>query len=105
MWATPRGAEWLAHLAALSLLGEWARSLTTPLDGTSALLHAHSQSPPKLPVLELLWRRLTPVPLLLHAHMEPWPSAEHTFRVAHFPALLNKEAHGPAAHGATAATP
>ena len=70
MWVTPAGAEWLAHLVALYLLGEWSGHLTTAMDSTSTLLRALTRFPPRLTILELLWRRLAHTLLRLRSHKE-----------------------------------
>ena len=105
MWVTPAGAEWLAHLVGLYLLNGWSGHLTTALDSTSALLRAHTRFPPKLTVLELLWRRLSPTLLRLRSHTELWVPAQHDSHATHLLAILNRESHQLAARGAAAPTP
>ena len=105
MWVTPAGAEWLAHLVGLYLLNGWSGHLTTALDSTSALLRAHTRFPPKLTVLELLWRRLSPTLLRLRSHTELWVPAQHDSHSTHLLAILNRESHQLAARGAAAPTP
>ena len=72
VWATPAGMEWLARLVALHLVQGWRGSLTSALDGTSALHRAYTRFPPRLTILELIWRSLTPTLLHSQAHYEVW---------------------------------
>ena len=105
MWVTPAGAEWLAHLVGLYLLGEWSGHLTTAMDSTPTLLRAHTRFPPKLTILKLLWRRLAPTLLRLCSHVELWVQAHHDSHATHLLAVLNRESHQLAARGAARPTP
>ena len=105
LWASPTGAEWLVRLVALHLLQGWHGCLVSSADCSSALLRGCTRFPPKLTVLELLWRRLCLNLLGLHQHCELWVPAQHDTQAQHLLALLNKEAHDLAARGASTPTP
>ena len=105
LWASPTGAEWLVRLVALHLLLGWHGCLVSSADCSSALLRGCTRFPPKLTVLELLWRRLCLNLLGLRQHCEMWVPAQHDTQAQHLLALLNKEAHDLAARGASTPTP
>ena len=60
----------------------------------------HPVPPPKLTILELIWRSLTPTLLHFQAHYEVWGPAQHDTLDTHLLALLNREAHQLATCGA-----
>ena len=97
--------EWLARLVALHLLQGWRGCLTSALDGTYALHRAYTRFPPKLTILELIWRSLAPTLLHFRAHHEVWCPAQHDTQDTHLLALLNREAHLLAARGASTPAP
>ena len=74
LWASPTGAKWLVRLVALHLLQGWHGCLVSSADCSSALVRGYTRFPPKLTVLELLWRRLCLNLLGLHQHCGSQPS-------------------------------
>ena len=95
--------EWLARL--VHLLHGWQVCLTSALDSTTALHRAYTRFPPKLTILELIWRRLTPILLHFQANYEVWGPAEHDTLDTNLLALVNREAHKLVTRGASSPSP
>ena len=100
--ATSADAEWLAKLVARSLLKGWEGQATFLADATASMHCGYTKPPPPASILNHLFRQLVSSSV---GAQEFWVQAQHDTGHTHTVAMLQREAHLLAAHGASRALP
>ena len=102
--ATSADAEWLAKLVARSLLKGWDGQASFLVDATASMHCGFTKAPPPPPasILNHLFRQVVSATV---GAQEFWVRAQHDTGHTHTVALLQREAHLLAAHGASRALP